>query len=429
MEILELDNNNLKAITSMGILESLDGEYKSGLLYLYKARELQPEDPKILFNIGNVYLKEKNYFKAIEFFKNSLQYDPENIKTSESLMISQLKIEKWDDLISTCKRVLQVDNSNTKAIALLAKSLKENKKFKDLENFLRKIEKKADLLEQKHLSGSTSINAELLDEDVISNIRKLKLKIKKKLKDLKKSKLIYHKLDLPDDVRECPYINGTSTINNGKNFEIELNDDINNNNLNDSVDDPNIHFDILKTDEMNSDAIFNLGTYFYRKKEYSTALEKFKMLIDTDYQNLSSVYMKIGDIYYTYFKDMSTALENYFISIAKNKTDICFIKIGRCYAFMNNDEKEIEFYRKALDYNPDQDWANFYLGSALARKGRSPHSLKYLKNAFEINNTNVQFIVRYCEELSMSKNKKDFDAAIDILIAILPKTLTVPKIN
>lgn len=400
----------------MGILESIDGEYNSGLLYLFKAKELQPHDPKILFNIGNVYLKEKNYIKAIEFFKNSIQFDPENLKTLESLMISQLKIEKWDDLISTCKRILQVDNTNTKAIALLAKGLKENKKYKDLENFLTKIEQKADLLEKKYTSASAPKNIELLEDDVLASIKKLKTKIKKKLKAIKKSKLIYHKLDLPDDVRDCPDINGTSNYNDGKNIEIELNDTNNNNlNNNDSIDDPNIYFDILKNDEMNAEAIFNLGVYFHRKKEYNSALEQFKKLIDTDYQNLSVVYMKIGDIYYTYFKDMSTALENYLNSISKNKTDICFIKIGRCYAFLNNEEKEIEFYQKALDYNPEQEWANFFIGSALSKKAQNEDALGYLKKAFEIDKTNVHFIVKYSEDLSKSKNKKDLDIAIDIL--------------
>lgn len=401
----------------MGILESIDGEYNSGLIYLFKAKELQPHDSKILFNIGNVYLKEKNYIKAIEYFKNSSQYDPENIKTLESMMISQFKLEKWDDLIFTCKKILQVDNSNTKAIALLAKGYKENKKYKDLENFLIKIEKKADLLEKKYLSGSASKNGDVLEEDVLVNIRKLKQKIKKKLKDIKKSKLIFHKLDLPDDVREYQDINGPSINNDNKNIEFELNDEINQNNLNhnDSINDPNIYFDILKNDEMNSEAIFNLGIYFYKKKQYDSALEQFKKLLDTDFQNLSVVFMKIGDIFYTYFKDMTSALENYLKSVAKNKTDICYIKIGRCYSFLNNDEKEIEFYKKALEYNPDQEWANFFMGSAMCKKVFNEDALNFLRKAYELDKTNVFFIVKYCEELTKSKNIKELDIAIEIL--------------
>jgi len=411
-----LDNNNLKALISLGILDSIDGDFSSGLIYLFKAKELQPQDPKILFNIGNVYLKEKNFLKAIEFFKSSLQNDPENLKTLESLMISQSKIEKWDDLISTCKRILQIDNTSTKAIALLVKALKENKKYKDLEIFLKKIDKKADSLEQKYKSGGFSKNPEILEEDVLSNIAKLKSKIRKKLKEIKTSKFIYHNLEVPDDVKDYAEMNNNQINNEGKNIEIELNEIQNNNmNQNDSMDDPNIYLEILKNDEMNLEAIFNLGMHFHKKKEYESALEYFNKLIDKDFQNLCLVLMKIGDIYYTYYKDMSTALENYKNSNAKNKTDICYIKIGRCYAFLNQEEKEIESYKKAMEINPEQEWANFYIGTVISKKSKPEEALTYFKKAYELDKSNVHFIIRYCEELSKSKNNKDLETAIEIL--------------
>lgn len=366
----------------------------------------------------------------------ALNYDQYNLKTMESLMIAQLKIEKWDDLISTCKKILQIDNANTKAIALLARALKENKKYKDLEIFLTKIEKKAEILEQKYNEKENTTQ----DEEIMLNIKKLKLKLRRKLKDIKKSKLIYHKFDLPDDVRDSHDFGGQgeNNANAYKNIDIQENDNeykklkysimnanipnafINaNDNIiqddTDSIDDPNIYFDILKNDMLNSDAIFNLGLYFFRKKEYNLALEQLKKLTDLDYNKLTFVYMKIGDIYYNYFKDINLALENYLKSIVKNKTDICFIKIGRCYALLNDEEKEIEYYSKALDYNNEQEWANFFMGCALEKKKKTEESLVYLKKAYELDKSNVAFIIKYCEELSKLNHKRDIDVALEIL--------------
>ena len=379
---------------NLGILDSIDGDFKSGLIYLTKAKELLPNDPKIFFNIGNIHLKEKNYIKAIENFKNSLNLEPENLKALESLMISQLKIEKWDELISTSRKILQIENTNTKAIALLAKALKENNRYKDLENLLIKLEQKADILEQKYKNSN--------DEVILSNIKKLKFKIRKKLKDIKKSKLIYHQLDVPDEVKDH------SELSN-KNIEMDENE----NNV--SLDDPKIYLNTLKQDESNKEALFNLGVYYYRKQDFQVALDYFKKLTVAGYINISVVYQKIGDIYYKHYKDMESALEYYNESLNRNKTDICYIKLGRCYAVNNNEEKEEENYKKALEINNDQEWANFFMGNLYVKQNKTDEGIIYLRKAYELDKTNINFILKYSEELSKSKNKKDLDLSLEIL--------------
>lgn len=339
-----------------------------------------------------------------------MQRDPENIKTIESLMIAQLKIEKWDDLISSCRKTLQIDNTNTKAIGLLAKALKENKKFKDLENFLLKIKKKADILEKKY-SNESKNNGDFPDEEVLANIKNLKEKIKKKISNIKRIKLI-NNFSLSDDVRDVPYL----TNNQTKNLDIDLNEMQNDNlNNNETIDEPNIYLDILKSDENNLVAIYNLGVIYFKRNDFENALNYLNMLTNSNFQNLNLVFMRIGDIYYSHYKDMDKALEYYLNSISKNKIDICYIKIGRCYASLNDEEKEIEYYKKALEFNPDQEWANFFMGTFFSKKSNREESLSFLKKAYLLDKSNVHFIVSYCDELSKSKIKKDLDNAIEIL--------------
>ena len=422
----------------MGILESLENNYVTALHYLEKAKDISPLDSKILFNIGKVNFKAQKFLNAINSFKNALEIEPLNLKILESLMISYLKIEKWDDLINSCRMILNVDKSNPKAIALLAKALKENKKYQELEIFFDKINKKAEMLEKKYKSENNNNNDKnsRINENILEKISSLKEKIKIKLNESKKSKLIHHKFDLPEEVKDFSEMIGNTSdkekIRRNEGEESELYN-INNqdNNLEDEFFDPNYYLDELQKEPNNTDIIFQLANYYFKKQDFKQSLEMLKKLLSLDYsQKIHLVNMKMGDIYYSYFKDIDKALDCYKKSIANKPNEISYIKLGRCYCYLNEFDNEIFNYKKALEINKENEWGNYFIGSALARNLNNTNNnnklninnnynnseaISHLKYAYDYDNSNIYFLTKYCDELSKSKNKKDKDLSIEIL--------------
>lgn len=434
-EILDIDENNQMALTSLGILESLDENYEDAIQYLEKAREIMPFDPKINFNIGKVQFKAKEYLKAIDSFKTALEAEPLNMKILESLMISYLKIEKWDDLTNACRMILNLDKSNPKAIALLAKALKENKKYKDLEIFFDKIEEKTGILENKYKAEKNKLNIGSFknkkNENILKNISSLKTKIRQKLNEVKKSKLIHHKFDLPEEVKEYSEMIGTISEKDHRNEgeETEIYNNNQENNVENDLIDPNFYLEELKKEPENPEIIFQLANYYFKKQEYKNSLEMLKKLLSLNFQGkMYLVYMKMGDIYYSFFKDIEQALDCYKKSVADKPNEISFIKIGRCYCYLNDIENEMFNYNKALEINKENEWGNYFMGCALAKKNHHNQNnnnpsrisdnhlaLNHLKKSYDFDGTNLYFLTKYCEELSKSKNKKDLEMAIDIL--------------
>lgn len=428
-EILEIDENNQKALTSLGILESLEDNYETAIHYLEKAREILPLDPKINFNIGKVHFKAREYIKGIECFKTALEIEPLNMKILESLMISYLKIEKWDDLTNACRMILNLDKSNPKAIALLSKALMENKKYKDLEIFFDKIEKKAEILERKYKSETRGNFKTPQNDNILKNINSLKTKIKQKLTEVKKSKLIHHKFDLPDEVKDYSDMIGTISEKDRRNEgeETEIYNINNDNNIQGDLIDQTFYLEELKKEPENTDIIFQLANHYFRKQEFNLSLEMFKKLLDLNFpEKMYLVNMKMGDIYYSFFKDIKLALECYKKSIEEKPNEISYIKIGRCYSYLNELDNEFSYYKKALEINKNNEWGNYFMGCALAKKSgninnknknttSSSEAISYLKNSYDYDNSNIYFLTKYCEELSKSKNKKDIELSIEIL--------------
>ena len=59
---------------------------------LEKAHKLAPEDPVIAEHLGDVYLKNRQYEKAMQMYERSLQLDPKKTEVAEKL--KKLRREK-----------------------------------------------------------------------------------------------------------------------------------------------------------------------------------------------------------------------------------------------------------------------------------------------------------------------------------------------
>lgn len=99
--------------------------------------------PSVYNNLGQVYLQQAEYDKAIETFENVIEIQPDAIQAYINLATTYLKQNRPDQAIKSCKRALQiapntalthynlacayaVNAENTKAIDALRKAVELN---------------------------------------------------------------------------------------------------------------------------------------------------------------------------------------------------------------------------------------------------------------------------------------------------------------
>jgi Tfp pilus assembly protein PilF len=71
-----------------------------------KAKEQNPVQAKLSINIGNFYLKQKNYAAAIERYLEAIEYQPNSIRAFEALARAYEKNGEITKAISTYKAFL-----------------------------------------------------------------------------------------------------------------------------------------------------------------------------------------------------------------------------------------------------------------------------------------------------------------------------------
>ncbi len=99
--------------------------------------------------------------------------------------------------------------------------------------------------------------------------------------------------------------------------------------------------------KMQTDAVFTKGVFYAETGQPRLALEQFEECIRRDWK-LTDAYIEKGIIQYQQ-KQLDTALSTFNMAITVSNTSADgYFWIGRCYEGMNNKEKAIENYQRAL---------------------------------------------------------------------------------
>ena len=79
---------------SLGTLNLQMGEDKKGCILLKKSLQINPNQPLISFNLGNSYLNQKNFPKALEFYTITITKAPEYLEAyiKKGELLTNLKI-------------------------------------------------------------------------------------------------------------------------------------------------------------------------------------------------------------------------------------------------------------------------------------------------------------------------------------------------
>jgi tetratricopeptide (TPR) repeat protein len=107
-----------------------------------KPKEPDPKLSKQNINIGNYYLKQKNYDAAIERYREAIEYQPKSILANEAL---ERAFEKYAQDCEKKVRAYEKKGEITKAISTYKSFLEKNPDSPDASDFrlkLAKLEKK-----------------------------------------------------------------------------------------------------------------------------------------------------------------------------------------------------------------------------------------------------------------------------------------------
>lgn len=75
-QVISLDPNHYKALNNIGCIMNDLHDNAQALLYLNKAKELDPEDSMAFYNSGYVYEQKKRYKLAIKEYTSAIECDP-----------------------------------------------------------------------------------------------------------------------------------------------------------------------------------------------------------------------------------------------------------------------------------------------------------------------------------------------------------------
>ncbi len=111
-------------------LEAYDkGEYEKALKFFIDAQLDDPDNPKILYNIGNTYYKLENYDSAAQNYSKALEKEDKELKEKllYNLGNANFRKKKYDDAIKNYEAALQInpDDPQAKQNMEFAKQVKE----------------------------------------------------------------------------------------------------------------------------------------------------------------------------------------------------------------------------------------------------------------------------------------------------------------
>jgi len=117
---LELNPNSVSAHQWIEYyLTFLEGEYEEGLAHLERVQELDPLNPFVKARFGWMYYYLRDFDRAIELFKENVEFDPNNPLGHKGLREAYSKKGMYDKAIAEAEKVLELEMRSVRAITSL----------------------------------------------------------------------------------------------------------------------------------------------------------------------------------------------------------------------------------------------------------------------------------------------------------------------
>lgn len=369
---LALTPSDAELNANIGAIKQAQGDFETALSYYGKAEQLNPSNVNTRLNVGTLFQQRKEYQKAIKSYDSVLTLYPDNIQAN--LYKAQVLAEIGDKktALELYKKVLSLDPANSIA--------------------------KTEMV--------TMMQATMPAEEFIAYLAS-------KSKDDKGMQIMLydyayklHKENKTDDAIKA-------------------------------------YSAVIDANPTKADAYINLAICYASKNDYknaqsilNTAKNKFpnnnlvlKTLKDVENDSISTVLANAQKSYEN--KDFKTALQNY-LAITP-ATEDSLIGAAASYQSMENFDKAIEYYKKALVINPKNAEIPYYIGYLYSEQQNWKESENYLKKALVLNPESEaknllsyvmqnQTIAELNEGISLY-DKKDFESALTKLNSVIKQEI------
>jgi tetratricopeptide (TPR) repeat protein len=109
--ILQEEPGHMDALLRLGDIAAGDEDYLKALNYYKKARDLQPQNPEVLFSLERIMEKTGRLNEASSCLDEILDLDPDNLTALYRKRFVLEKKEKWEDVISAQRAIIKCEHN------------------------------------------------------------------------------------------------------------------------------------------------------------------------------------------------------------------------------------------------------------------------------------------------------------------------------
>ena len=113
--VLTADSNDTQLFYDKGLKELWQGNSSAALAYFQKAKETNPQDADIWFQIGYCYGNLGRYDEEIESYKQAIRIKPDFVEAHNNLGVSYGKLGRYQDEIEACKQAIRINPDSAEA--------------------------------------------------------------------------------------------------------------------------------------------------------------------------------------------------------------------------------------------------------------------------------------------------------------------------
>ena len=356
-QAIERDTQNSYTYAVLGSVLVAQDKFEEAEENLKKGLKLAPSDAELYLNYGILYAKQQKKIKAIDMFKKSKFFNPTNLHAYFLLGVMYFETEKIAEAFCEFKQLenLKPDYKNLNYYLALC--------YKKEMNYMAVMEYGQRALEEDPSNSSIHV---LLAQNYIT------------LKQENEGFDIYN-----------------NAVKKGiDDFEFFLSWGISLLKVNDIEGAKEKLTTALNKKENDTNALYRLGTCYYREQNYEKAEELYLKAIESDNQNA----MALADLGITYYetKKYEEAISSFFKSInIATKNSYLYFYIANCYYKLGRLKKSIEYYEKTIEYYPAHTEALINACVNLLELDNIKEALRKIRNAYQINRDSEKILLLY----------------------------------
>lgn len=309
---------------NIGAIKQAQGDFETALSYYGKAEQLNPSNVNTRLNVGTLFQQKKDFVKAIKSYDSVLTLYPDNVQANLYKAQALAEMGNKKDALTLYKKVLSLDPANSAAKTEIVGVMQDTMTSGDFIAYLA----------EKAQTDNTS-----------------------------KTMLYDYAYKLHKENKITEAINAYSSV--------------------------------IKTNPSNVDAYVNLAICYASQNDYknaqnilNTAKSKFptnnlvlKTLQDVQKDSLSADLAAASKSYES--KDYKTAIQQY-LAINPASED-SLLGVAASYQALENYDKAIEFYKKAMNVAPKNSEIPYYIGYLYSEQQKWNDAENYLKKSIALN--------------------------------------------